>query len=68
MNLRKLAMFLTALMVALTGCATERLDVKVTDDEGRPVTNAILRVSFSTGNVQELKRLFVHECGSSYAA
>ena len=47
----KSAVSIFALMVAINGCATEMLDVKVTDDEGRPVTNAILRVSFSTGNV-----------------
>jgi len=36
---------------ALAGCATERLYVKVLDDEGNPVTNGIVRVGFSTSHV-----------------
>lgn len=42
---------LWALTHALAGCATERLYVRVLDDEGNPVTNGIVRVGFSTGHV-----------------
>lgn len=42
---------LWALTHALAGCATERLYVRVLDDEGNPVTNGIVRVGFSTSHV-----------------
>ena len=38
-------------MLVNAGCATERLYVKVVDDDGGPVTNAIVRVGFSTSHV-----------------
>ena len=37
--------------LATAGCASERLYVNVVDDEGCPVTNAIVRVGFSTSHV-----------------
>ena len=37
--------------LAQIGCASERLYVNVTDDEGRPVTNAIVRVGYTVNNV-----------------
>ena len=40
-----------ALLLANAGCASERLYVKVIDDEGNPVTNATVHVGFSSGNV-----------------
>lgn len=43
-------MFIVAFL-ANAGCASERLYVKVTDDNGAPVSNATVRVSFSTSNV-----------------
>ena len=42
---------LWVLIHALAGCATERLYVKVLDNEGNPVTNGIVRVGFSTSHV-----------------
>ena len=40
-----------ALLLANAGCASERLYVKVVDDEGNPVTNGIVHVGFSTSHV-----------------
>ena len=40
-----------ALLLTSLGCASERLYVKVVDDEGNPVTNAIVKVGFSTSHV-----------------
>ena len=42
---------LWALTHALAGCATERLYVRVLDDEGNPVANAAVKVGFSTSHV-----------------
>lgn len=39
------------LFIMNAGCASERLYVRVTDNEGRPVSNAVVRVGFSTSNV-----------------
>ena len=39
------------LFVINAGCASERLYVRVTDNEGKPVSNAVVRVGFSTSNV-----------------
>ena len=36
---------------SLTGCASEKLRVTVVDDMGRPVSNATVRVGFSTSHV-----------------
>ena len=49
MNKTCIAMVFFAL--ANAGCASERLYVNVVDDEGCPVTNAIVRVGFSTSHV-----------------
>ena len=44
---------ITILVVLVTniGCASEKLHVKVMDNEGRPVTNAIVKVAFPTSHV-----------------
>ena len=42
---------IAALLFANAGCASERLCVSVTDDEGRPVTNATVYVGFEAGHV-----------------
>ena len=39
------------LLLANLGCASERLYVRVVDDEGKPVPNAAVKVGFSTSNV-----------------
>ena len=39
------------LLLANVGCASERLYVKVTDNEGLPVSNATIRVGFSTSHM-----------------
>ncbi len=39
------------MLFANAGCASERLCVSVTDDEGRPVTNATVYVGFEAGHV-----------------
>lgn len=36
---------------ALTGCASERLQVAVVDNMGNPVSNATVSVGFSTSHV-----------------
>ncbi|MBQ3340900.1 MAG: hypothetical protein IJG84_03315 [Kiritimatiellae bacterium] len=40
-----------ALLLTNAGCASERLYVKVVDDEGNPVTNGVVHVGFSTSHV-----------------
>ena len=44
---------ITILVVLVTniGCASEKLHVKVMDNEGRPVTNAVVKVAFPTSHV-----------------
>lgn len=42
---------ITVLLFANIGCASERLYVKVVDNDGNPVTNAVVCVGFSTSNV-----------------
>lgn len=37
--------------LACTGCASERLYVKVTDHEGKPISNATVHVGFTSGHV-----------------
>ena len=44
----KLRIMMAFLLLASTGCASERLYVKVIDDEGCPVANAMVKVGFST--------------------
>ncbi|MBR5550274.1 MAG: hypothetical protein IKU71_11190 [Kiritimatiellae bacterium] len=39
------------LLLANLGCASERLYVKVVDDEGSPVANAVVKVGFSDSHV-----------------
>ena len=39
------------LLLVIYGCASERLYVKVVDDEGAPVSNATVNVGFSSGHV-----------------
>ena len=39
------------LLLAYVGCANERLRVKVVDDEGNPVSNAMVHVGFTSGHV-----------------
>ena len=47
----KIIVAVLALMPVLSGCATERLHVKVVDDEGAPVSNAVVKIGFSTSKV-----------------
>ena len=47
----KLRIMTAFLLLASTGCASERLYVKVVDDEGHPVANAAVKVGFSTSHV-----------------
>ena len=49
--MNKLRIVLLSLMLASTGCASERLYVKVVDDEGNSVSNAVVNVSFTSGHV-----------------
>ena len=46
--MNKLRVVLSSVILASTGCASERLCVKVIDDEGCPVANAMVKVDFST--------------------
>jgi hypothetical protein len=39
------------LFVINAGCASERLYVRVVDNDGKPVSNAVVRVGYSTSNV-----------------
>ena len=47
----KFFLLITFVSVMNVGCASERLYVRVTDNEGKPVSNAVVRVGFSTSNV-----------------
>lgn len=47
----KFRTMLTFLLLGNLGCASERLYVKVVDDEGNPVTNGVVHVGFSTSHV-----------------
>ena len=49
--MNKLRIVLLSLMLASTGCASERLYVKVVDDEGNSVSNAVVNVSFTSGRL-----------------
>ncbi len=49
--MRKNLVMVSFFSLAQIGCASERLHVKVTDDEGRPVTNAIVRVGYTVNHV-----------------
>ena len=49
--MRKNIVMASFFSLAQIGCASERLYVNVTDDEGRPVTNAIVRVGYTVNNV-----------------
>jgi len=48
--MNKLRVVLSSVILASTGCASERLYVKVIDDEGCPVANAMVKVGFSTSH------------------
>lgn len=49
--MNRLVLAMAVASCALTGCATEKLTVTVTDNEGMPVSNARVRVGYSTSNV-----------------
>ena len=49
--MNKLKVVLLLVILASTGRASERLYVKVIDDEGCPVANALVKVGFSTSHV-----------------
>jgi hypothetical protein len=49
--MNKIRAALLALMLANVGCASERLYVKVVDEEGRPVSNATVNVDFTSSHV-----------------
>ena len=49
--MNKLKITLSLLALASTGCASERLYVKVVDDEGNPVANAAVKIGFSNSNI-----------------
>ena len=49
--MNKLRVVLSSVILASTGCASERFYVKVSDDEGCPVANAMVKVDFSTSRV-----------------
>ncbi len=49
--MNKIRAALLALMLANVGCASERLYVKVVDEEGRPVSNAAVNVDFTSSHV-----------------
>ena len=42
---------IATLLVTCTGCASERLCVKVVDDEGLPVSNATVNVYFTSRHI-----------------
>ena len=39
------------LSICIAGCASERLQVTVTDSDGNPISNAVVHVGFSTSHV-----------------
>ena len=39
------------LSICIAGCASERLQVTVTDSSGSPISNALVSVGFSTSHV-----------------
>ena len=39
------------LSICIVGCASERLQVTVTDSSGNPIPNAVVRVGFSTSHL-----------------
>ena len=49
--MNKSYLVISLFILANFGCASERLYVKVVDNEGNPVTNATVRVGFSTSHV-----------------
>lgn len=49
--MNKLRMWLVSFALAAEGCASERMYVKVTDNEGNPVANATVNVSFTSGHI-----------------
>lgn len=49
--MNKVVIFVFAIMLACAGCASEHLRVKVVDNYGLPVSNALIKVGFSTSHV-----------------
>ena len=49
--MNKLRVVMSSVILASTGCASERLYVKVIDDVGSPVSNATVEVAFSSGHI-----------------
>ena len=47
----KFSVLASFIALANVGCASERLNVSVVDDEGRPVTNATVHLGFLSGHV-----------------
>ena len=47
----KIFLSIATLLITISGCASERLYVKVVDYEGHPVSNATVCVGFSTSHV-----------------
>ena len=48
----KMVMFsICIVLVTCTGCATERLRISVTDSFDKPISNATVHVSFTSGHV-----------------
>ena len=39
------------LSICIAGCASERLQVTVTDSDGNPISDAVVHVGFSTSHV-----------------
>ena len=50
--------------MACSGCATERFRVSVTDNDGLPVSNAVVSLGFSAGSVAWLE--FDAGCGAYF--
>ena len=51
MKMKSMILLPMAVGFALTGCASERLQVAVVDNMGNPVSNATVSVGFSTSHV-----------------
>ena len=47
----KVLVLMVFAFVINAGCASERLYVRVVDNDGKPVSNAVVKVGFSTSNV-----------------
>ena len=47
----KVLVLMVFAFVINAGCASERLYVRVVDNDGKPISNAVVKVGFSTSNV-----------------